>query len=97
MESFLHQLNEAERFFEIMEVSEEYNVAIVAYKLKGWVGVWQQSMCDECYQLGQPPIRDCIIIKRIIAKDISSQRLCACLAPTVFGVKAIKSFCGCLY
>ncbi|CAL1411555.1 unnamed protein product [Linum trigynum] len=38
IEPFLDWLNEAERFFEIMEISDERKVSIVAYKLRGGTG-----------------------------------------------------------
>lgn len=60
---FFDWLDEVESFFEIMEVSKECKVAIVAYKLKRRARAWWQSTCDEHYRLRQPPIRDWIFMK----------------------------------
>lgn len=96
VEVVLEWLNEAERFFEIMEVCKEYKVAIVTYKLEGGARTWWRCILVEYYRLRQPPIKDWIVMKELLQRQFFS-RDCIDLVPIVLGMRARKLFGGCLY
>lgn len=56
-EEFLDWVNEVERFFEFMDISEETKVKLVAYKLKGGASAWWHSLSVQRFRENRPPIR----------------------------------------
>jgi hypothetical protein len=57
IEEFLNWLYEVETFFEIMDISQDRKVPLVAYKLKGGVGAWWHRHQEERRLRGEPRIR----------------------------------------
>jgi len=57
IEEFLDWLYEVETFFDIMNISQDRKVPLVAYKLKGGAGAWWHHHQEERRLRGEPRIR----------------------------------------
>ncbi|WVZ70559.1 LOW QUALITY PROTEIN: hypothetical protein U9M48_019218 [Paspalum notatum var. saurae] len=57
IKDFLDWLYEVETFFEIMNISQDRKVPLVAYKLKGGAGAWWHRHQEERRLRGEPRIR----------------------------------------
>jgi len=57
IEEFLDWLYEVETFFDIMNISQDRKVPLVAYKLKGGAGAWWHRHQEERRLSGEPRIR----------------------------------------
>ncbi|GKE05243.1 transposon ty3-I gag-pol polyprotein [Tanacetum coccineum] len=66
IEAVLDWLYEVDKFFDIMEVPEEEQVKVVAYKLRGGAGAWWQREQDNRRAQGRRPVDTWMRMKRMI-------------------------------
>ncbi|GJV46367.1 putative CCCH-type zinc finger family protein [Tanacetum coccineum] len=66
IEVVLDWLYEVDKFFDIMEVLEEEQVKVVAYKLRGVAGAWWQREQDNRRAQGRRPVDTWMRMKRMI-------------------------------
>ncbi|GKD60682.1 hypothetical protein Tco_1298191 [Tanacetum coccineum] len=66
IEAVLDWLYEVDKFFDIMEVPEEKQVKVVAYKLRGGVGAWGQHEQDNRRAQDRRPVDTWMRMKRMI-------------------------------
>ncbi|GJV70581.1 transposon ty3-I gag-pol polyprotein, partial [Tanacetum coccineum] len=66
IEAALDWLYEVDKFFDIMEVPEEEQVKVVAYKLRGGAGAWWQREQDNQRAQGRRPVDTWIRMKQMI-------------------------------
>ncbi|GKA51117.1 transposon ty3-I gag-pol polyprotein [Tanacetum coccineum] len=66
IEAVLDWLYEVNKFFDIMEVPEEEQVKVVAYKLRGGAGAWWQPEQDNRRAQGRRPVDTWMRMKRMI-------------------------------
>lgn len=74
IEEFLDWLAEVEQFFENMQIPDEKQGKLVAYKLKGGASAWWELQCSRTHQ-GKMPIRSWTKMKRILKVQIFAARL----------------------
>lgn len=56
LEAFLDWIYEVEKFFDIMDIPEDRQVKIVAYKLRGGASAWWENVQDTRSRQGRRPI-----------------------------------------
>ncbi|GKA57227.1 transposon ty3-I gag-pol polyprotein [Tanacetum coccineum] len=66
IEAMLDWLYQADKFFVIMEVPEEEQVMVVAYKLRGGAGAWWQREQDNRRSQGRRPVDTWMRMKQMI-------------------------------
>nr|GEW47806.1 hypothetical protein [Tanacetum cinerariifolium] len=87
IESVLDWLYELHKFFDIMEVLEEEQVKVVAYKLSGGAGAWWQHEQDNRRTQGRLPVDTWIRIKRMIKAQNMAMKAERMAAKTKVGFK----------
>lgn len=66
IEDFLDWLAEVEQFFEYMEIPDEKQGKLVAYRLKGGGSAWWEQLQCSCTHQGKMPIRSWPKMKRTL-------------------------------
>ncbi|GJZ52625.1 putative nucleotidyltransferase, ribonuclease H [Tanacetum coccineum] len=66
IKDFLDWIAEVERFFEFVDIPENKQVKLVAYRLKGWASSWWEQVQNQRKRVGKQPTRSWPKMKRML-------------------------------